>query len=206
MLSQWATFANQLKEESVSTQKELTNLRTKVTNTYHRSEDLMDTTSNIHQMVERLHAEDLSFPLIKEEELSPRELASQALYADRHSTEDSVEYEQRQKAQVRFEKNPLPFVRKTRDGRPSKADNTRPPPLPPSARIEEVEENKTTTLRIKERGKKNSPIPRIAPDEQISPEEQYAIEMALSQSRAMDQTSQRENPGPPSNRQGYGDP
>src|SRR5712671_1655338 len=102
------TQSDQSRVEAASTRQELRYLQGRMTDLYNRSDEMLDAMNGIQELARHLHAKELEYPPVKKEEESPRALASQALYADRGPTEDSAEYEQCQRAQVRFGKRPLP--------------------------------------------------------------------------------------------------
>ena len=96
----WTDLAKQCQEDSIR-------LRQEVTNNYHRSGDVRNAMQSMQDKIKRLRsrAQEHASP-----EHSPRALASQALYADRGSSEGTTEYQRCKDAQACFE-TPQPSVR-----------------------------------------------------------------------------------------------
>lgn len=109
MIVHWMATADQNLAEAVTTQKELASLHLKVAESIRRAEDMREAMQDILRATGHMRVRNVVQPLVKEEEVSPRIIATQALYAERGSTEGSAEYQQRQRAQVRFGRNTLPI-------------------------------------------------------------------------------------------------
>ena len=98
-LEVWTTFAEQAKEDAIQIRWDMSSLNSRVVNSYHRSNKVVNAIQGIRQTVERMsvRGEGENTP-----STSPRALASQALYAERGSSEGTADYERRQRAQERL--------------------------------------------------------------------------------------------------------
>ena len=95
------------KEESIENRRdinrfdeELKNLRTRVTNSYHRTTNVEEVLQGVQSMFDRLNArrEDTN-----DQPHTPRTEAVQSVFADRRPDEGTPQYERRRRAQIRFE-------------------------------------------------------------------------------------------------------
>jgi hypothetical protein len=95
----WAGFARENQEEAVRTRQDMDRIHSRVITSYHRTSDVLDMVARMQNTMERLSVQGGGR---QSPAASPRALASQALYADRGSSEGTVEYERRQSAQARL--------------------------------------------------------------------------------------------------------
>jgi len=98
-LNNWSALAEKNKADAIKHRQELTDLQTRVTNSFHRASDVSDAMQGIHKMLDHVHPryEGQYAP-----SPSPCALATQALYAKHRSNEGTADYERRQSAQARF--------------------------------------------------------------------------------------------------------
>ncbi|KAI0281929.1 hypothetical protein BC826DRAFT_974421 [Russula brevipes] len=91
-----------MKGEYVTTENEINSIHFRVLDSHRRLEEMSGAIADIQTLASRLIANDPGPSPLKKAEPSPRALASQALFADRGTSEESAEYTQRKRAQARF--------------------------------------------------------------------------------------------------------
>jgi len=99
-LNNWSAMAEKSKKDAIKHRQELSDLQTKIINSYHRASDTSSAMQGIRKMFDQVRAryEDQRVP-----SPSPRALATQAIYAERGSNEGTADYKHRRSAQARFD-------------------------------------------------------------------------------------------------------
>jgi hypothetical protein len=96
------TIAKQGKVQAIENRQELENLRSKVTNSYNRATYAISAISEVRTLYERLRTKTGKLQR-SETPNSPRAMANRALFAERRSDEESLDYNRRLHAQARFD-------------------------------------------------------------------------------------------------------